>query len=209
MRRASLLFAAPLALALAACEGGATDPALNASLSEAEAREVAAAWDGVAAGAIAAFGPMFSVQDAGGPSAASTTTTSSFQRQHACPVSGTSSIAGQRVVTRDPATRTGSVQVNATRTDAACTVNARGGRGGTMSITGNPNVQLTAQHAWTNGVPGVHTHTQQGSFSWSRSTGQSGTCTVNLTGTFTPSTQTYTLTGTLCDRAVNVTRTRS
>jgi hypothetical protein len=209
MRRTALLFAAPFALALAACEGGATDPALDASLSEAEARELAAAWDGVAAGAIAGFGPLFNVQEAGGPSAAATTATTSFKRQHACPAGGGSSIEGTLTVTRDPATRTGSMQMNATRTDSACTLPARGRREGTVTITGSPNIQLTGSHAWTNGVPGVHTHTQKGSFTWSRSTGGTGTCTVDLTGTYTPATQTYTLAGTFCGRTVNVTRTRT
>ncbi len=208
MRRTALLFAAPFAFALAACEGAATGPA-DASLSEAEAREVAAAWDGVAAGAIAGFGPLFSVQEAGGPSAAATTSTTTFERQHACPAGGSSSIEGTRVVTRDPATRTGSMQMNATRTDSECTVPARGQREGTVTITGNPSIQLAANHAWTNGVPGVHTHTQKGSFTWTRSTGGTGTCTVDLTGTFTPATQTYTLAGSFCGRTVNVTHTRT
>ena len=208
MRRTALLFAAPFALALAACEG-ATDPALDTSLSEAEARELAAAWDGVAAGAIAGFGPLFTVHEAGGPSAAATTSTTSFKRQHACPVGGASTIEGTIAVTRDPATRTGSMKMNATRTDSACTIPARGQSQGTITITGNPNIQLAANHAWTNGVPGVHTHTQKGSFTWTRSTGGTGTCAVDLTGTFTPATQTYTLAGTFCGRTVNVTRTRT
>jgi hypothetical protein len=208
MRRTALLFAAPFALALAACEGGATGPA-DASLSDAEARDLAAAWDAVAAGAIAGVGPAFSVQEAGAPSAAATTTTTSFTRQHACPAGGGSSIAGTLAVTRDPATRTGSMQMNATRTDSACTLPARGGREGTITITGSPNIQLTGNHSWTNGVPGVHTHTQKGSFTWSRSAGGTGTCAVDLTGTLTPATQTYTLAGTFCGRTVNVTRTRT
>ena len=208
MRR-TLLLAAPMALALAACEGGATDPVRQADLSDAEAQELAADWDAVAATLLAGFGPAFSAEPAGAPSAESSTHTTTFQRQHACPVSGSSTLAGQRTVTRNPATHTGSMQMTATRTDAACTVNARGRQGGTLTINGNPHIQVTAQHAWTNGVPGPATHTQKGSFTWSRSAGGSGTCSVDLTGTFTPSTQTYTLAGTLCGRAVNVTRTRT
>jgi hypothetical protein len=203
MRRTALLFAAPFALALAGCEGGATDPG-DASLGSAEAREVAAAWDGVAGGTISGF--LLAFQGAAAPSAAATSTTS-FKRQHACPGGGVSTVEGQRVVARDPATRSGSSQVNATRTDSACTIPARGRRGGTVTITGSPNIQLAANGTWTNGVPGVHTHTQKGSFTWSRSTGGTGTCTVDLTGTFTPASQTHTLTGTFCGRTVNVTHT--
>jgi hypothetical protein len=39
--------------------------------------------------------------------------------------------------------------------------------------------------------------------------GGSGSCTVDLTATWTPATRTYTLQGTFCDRAVHVTRTRT
>lgn len=209
MRRTLLLAAAPMALALAACEGGATAPERQAELTEAEAQAIAADWDAVAATLLAGFGPVFSAEPAGAPSAESSTNTTTFQRQHTCPVSGSSTLAGQRTVTRDPATRTGSMQMTATRTDAACTVNARGRQGGTLTIDGNPNIQVTAQHGWSNGVPGPATHTQKGSFTWSRSAGGSGTCSVDLTGTFTPATQTYTLAGTFCGRTVNATRTRT
>ncbi|HEY0023605.1 MAG TPA: hypothetical protein VGB24_11865 [Longimicrobium sp.] len=197
MRRTAQLFAVPFALALAACEGGATGPG-DASLSAAEVREVAAAWDGVAGGTISQF--LMAFQGAGGSSAA-------FTRQHACPGGGASTVEGQRVITRDPATRSGSSQVNATRTDSACTVPARGRRGGTVTITGSPNIQLAANGTWTNGVPGVHTHTQKGSFTWARSTGGTGTCTVDLTGTFSSASQTRTLTGTFCGRTVDVSHT--
>lgn len=197
MRRTALLFAAPFALALAGCEGGATDPG-DASLSATEAREVAAAWDGVAGGVISQF--LMAFQGMGDPSA-------TFKRQHACPGGGVSIVEGQRVITRDPATRSGSSQVNATRTDSACTIPARGRRGGTVTITGSPNIQLTANGTWTNGVVGVHTHTQKGSFTWARSTGGTGTCTVDLTGTFNSAAQTRTLTGTFCGRTVNISHT--
>lgn len=209
MRRMLLLITAPLALATAACDGGATAPATDAELTEAEAQAAAAEWDAVAATLMASFGPVFSTAGAGEPSMESSTATSTFRRQHACPGGGTSTLAGQRTVTRDPAARTGSMQMAATRTDSACTVHARGQQGGTLTIDGNPNIQVTAQHAWSNAVPGPHVHTQKGSFAWRRSTGASGTCSVDLSGTFTPATQTYTLTGTFCGRAVNVTRTRT
>lgn len=209
MRRTFLLIAAPLALALAACEGGATGPATNAELSESEAQMAAAEWDAVAATLLASFGPVFSRAEAGPPSMAASTTTDTFRQQRACPAGGSSTLAGQRTVTRDPATHTGSMQMAATRTDSACTVPARGGQGGTLTIDGSPNIQVTAQSSWSNGVPGPHVHTQKGSFAWRRSTGASGTCGVDLVGTLTPATQTYTLTGTFCGRAVNVTRTRT
>ena len=68
---------------------------------------------------------------------------------------------------------------------------------------------VTSSQTWTNGQRGVRTTTHKGSFSWQRSTGQSGTCAVDMTATFTPATRTYTLNGTFCGHTVNVTRTRT
>lgn len=207
MVRTILLSAATLGLfVMAACDGSPT-VAADDTISAAEAQDLASVWDEVGASAIdGAAGPLFSIM-AGEESAALTTTTA-FSRQHDCPRGGTSTLAGQRVVTADAATRTGSLGLTATRTDAACAFNARRGQG-TLTLTGAPNVQVTAQQAWTAGVPGQHVATTRGAFTWARSTGQSGSCTVDLTSTRTPATHTYTVAGTFCGRTVSVTRTRS
>jgi hypothetical protein len=54
---------------------------------------------------------------------------------------------------------------------------------------------------------GLQTTTQRGAFTYSASTGRSGSCTVDITSTFDPEAKTYTRTGTLCGRTVDVTRT--
>jgi hypothetical protein len=151
-------------------------------------------------------GPAFNL--AAGGEQASAAVTTEFSRTRPCPVGGTATMAGTRVIQHDPATHSGSVQLTATRTDAACTMNARRG-GGTISITTTPDVAVTASQTWTNRQPGTRTVTQKGSFGWQRSTGQSGTCAVDLTATFTPATRTYTLDGTFCGHAVSVTRTQT
>jgi hypothetical protein len=207
MRRNFLLCTAALAtLALAACDGSPTGGA-DAAMDLAEAQNAANAWDAVAAQVMDGFeGPSFNVS-AGGEQASATVTTE-FSRTRQCPVSGTATMAGTRVVQHDPATNSGSMQLTATRTDAACTVNARRG-GGTISITTTPNVAVTANQTWTAGQRGPRTTTHKGSFNWERSTGRSGTCTVDLTATFTPATRTYTLNGTFCNHTVSVTRTHT
>ena len=206
MARTILLSAAMLALfATAACDGSPTAGAEDA-ISAAEAEELASVWDEIGASAIdGAAGPLFSLS-AGGEAAALTTTTT-FSRQHDCPQGGTSTLAGQRVVTADAATRTGSLGLTATRTDAACAFRVRRGQG-TLTLTGAPNVQVTAQQAWTAGVAGPHTATTRGAFTWARSAGQSGSCTVDLTSTRTPATRIYTVTGTFCGKMIDITRTR-
>lgn len=206
MPRTSLIPVAALAaLALAACDRSPTAGA-DAGLDSAEAQQLAAAWAGVGAAEAQPAGPLGSVEAAEGPALATSTT--EFTRTRQCPVSGTATLQGTRVEQRDPATRTGSMQMNATRTDAACTMTARRG-GGTISITSTPNVALTASHSWANGVPGVHTSTHKGSFTWQRSGGQSGACTVDITRTFDPATRTETVKGTFCNHSVDVTRTHT
>ena len=207
MRRNFLLSTAALAaFALAACDGGS--PTDTAALDRAEAQVAASAWDEVGAQVMDAFvGPSFSISDRPGDQAAGTAT-ETFTRTRQCPVSGTATLAGTRVVQHDAATNSGSMQLTATRTDVACTVNARR-TDGTISITTTPNVAVTSSQTWANGQRGVRTTTHKGSFSWQRSTGRSGTCTVDLTATFTPATHTYTLNGTFCNHTVNVTRTHT
>ncbi len=205
--RKPLLSAALAALALAACDGGSPTDAGAPAMDRAEAQNAAAAWDEVGAMMMDAFGgPASSAAPAGGPSFAVVTT--ELTRTRECPVSGTATLQGTRTMNHDPTNNSGSMQMTATRTDAACTMNARRG-GGTISITTTPSVQVTATQTWSGGQPGVHTSTQKGSFNWTRSTGQSGSCTVDLTATWTPATRTYTLNGTFCNQTVSVTRTRT
>lgn len=205
--RTPLLSAALAALALAACDGASPTGGADPAMDRAEAQNAAATWDEVGAFMMDAFvGPAFSVAPGGEPALATITT--EFTRTRNCPVSGTATLQGTRTVNHDPATNNGSVQMTATRTDAACTMNARRG-GGTISITTTPSVQVTSNQTWTAGQPGTRTATHKGSFSWARSTGQSGSCAVDLTATFTPATRTYTLNGTFCNHTVSVTRTHT
>lgn len=206
--RKPLLSAALCALALAACDGGSPTGGGDPAMDRSEAQNAAATWDEVGAMMMDAFvGPSFSAAPAAGEPSFATVTTE-FTRTRQCPVSGTATLQGTRTVNHDPANNSGSMQMTATRTDAACTMNARRG-GGTISITTTPNVQVTASQSWSGGQPGTRTATHKGSFNWSRSTGQSGSCTVDLTATFTPATRTYTLNGTFCNHTVSVTRTRT
>lgn len=204
-----LLSAVMLAtLTLGACDGGSPTGGGDPAMDRAEAQNAAAAWDEVGAMMMDAFvGPSFSAAPAEGEPSFATVTTE-FTRTRECPVSGTATLQGTRTVNHDPANKSGSMQMTATRTDAACTMNARRG-GGTISITTTPNVQVTASQTWSGGQPGTRTSTHKGSFDWTRSTGQSGSCTVDLTATFTPATRTYTLNGTFCNHTVSVTRTRT
>jgi hypothetical protein len=206
MPRNHVLPALLVLAALAACDGAAPTGGSDAALTDAEAQELASAWDEVGAGVMDGYGgPSFALLP--GEPAASTTTVQ-FTSTRACPGGGSATLQGSREITRD-GQGSGSVAFSATRTDAGCAFSARRGEG-TMTITTTPSVQLTSAQTWTGGQPGTRTSTQKGSFDWSRSAnGASGSCTVDLTATWTPATRTYTLNGTFCGRTVNVTRTRT
>ncbi|WP_420127894.1 hypothetical protein [Longimicrobium sp.] len=203
MRRTFLFFAA--AFALLACDGGSPTGGADAAMDRDEALTAARAWDAVGVGVMEGIdGPSIDGSQDGEPR--QVTATAALNRTRACPVSGTATLRGTRVLAHNPVTDTRSMHLAATRTDAACTVNARRG-GGTIRITTTPDVAVTAHQTWTAGQPGTRTVTHKGSFGWRRSTGQSGTCAVDLTATFTPVTRTYTLGGAFCGHAVSVTRT--
>lgn len=206
MHRIPLLSALLVTAALAACDGASPTGGADAALSQDEALALASAWDEVGAGVMDGYGGPSQALLPGGPAQA--TATVQFTSTRACPAGGTATLQGTREVTRD-GQGNGSVAFAATRTDAACAFAARRGTG-TMTITTTPSVRLTSAQSWTGAQPGTRTSTHQGSFDWSRSaTGASGSCTVDLTATWTPATRTYTLTGTFCNRTVSVTRTRT
>ena len=96
-----------------------------------------------------------------------------------------------------------SVTTTATRTDAACAFNSRGG---VLTINGNPNVALTNTINVVAGKPvGPQTQTHKGSVTWTRGT-KSGTCNIDVTSVFYPTAGTFSVTGTLCSRTLNVSR---
>lgn len=197
--------AAVLALTAAACDQSATLP--DEGLSPAEAQALAADIGAQNASMLGSFGtPSFSISpEEGGGALAAVTTTTTFTRTRTCPLGGSVTLAGTVTHTGDRATRSASHTFNATRTENACSFQRHGGA--TITINGNPNTAITASRSVTDGVPGVGTATKKGSFTWSKSTGQSGTCTVDLTSTWDPATRTYTLKGTFCNQTIDVTRT--
>ena len=204
MQRKLLIPGALAALmALAACGDnptGATQQ--DASLSASETQALAADFGDQDGSFLDGFGgPAFDLV-AAGPRYATTVTTN-FTRTRTCPQGGDVKLEGTMTVTADPATKTGSQQVTATRTENACAFNHNGV---TITVTGNPNTTFTASQSWTNGTPGVRTATKKGSFNWSRSNGKSGTCNIDVTATWTPATKTLTVKGQLCNQMVDITR---
>ncbi|CAA9373415.1 MAG: hypothetical protein AVDCRST_MAG89-4793 [uncultured Gemmatimonadetes bacterium] len=131
---------------------------------------------------------------------------STFERTRACPAGGNVTVTGTVERAIDRATQSGTLSVNAKRVENACAFQQRNGV--TVTVTGQPSTSMAAKQIFEKGVPGVLTQTQKGAFSWTRSNGKSGTCTVDLTSTFNHATRTATVKGTFCGRAVDETRTR-
>lgn len=130
-----------------------------------------------------------------------------FERTNPCPAGGSVTVTGTVERAIDRVTHSGTLAVNARRVENACAFRARNGV--TVTVNGQPHTAITVNQSFDRGVPGVRTQTQKGAFTWSRSTGRSATCTVDLTSTFDPATHTATIKGTFCGRTVNETRTRA
>jgi hypothetical protein len=191
------------AAVLAACDKGATGPDGLPQLSAEDVQALAGETgdqDGVMMDDVG--WPSFNKTPAGPQFA--TTVLTAFTRVHNCPQGGSAKLEGTHTLTFDPATHSGSATFSATRTENACVF---AGNGGTITIVGNPNTLLTASQVWTNGVPGTRAASKHGSFTWSRSDGKSGTCTVDVTAAWDPATHTLRVQGTLCKQTVDVTRT--
>ena len=209
IKQSYLVCSAGLILALAACDQSTGPPT---GISQADANQLAADMDAVSTLGTSDFGlgPSFSIGvDASGSSASVSAVpiaiNNTFTVTKQCPKGGQVAIAGTTVGTGDQATRSLTLEVNATRTDTNCAFETRNG---TLTLNGNPNIAYKGNLNIVNGAPsGLQTQTHKGSFTWAR-VGGSGTCDVDLTSSFDPATHTVTVTGSFCGHAVNVTRTR-
>ena len=201
----ALLLCATL-LPLAACDRAATTPS-DAEISAAEANALAIGFDGlglVVLGGLDLFGGIdFNVSSSS--ASESRPIDVQFTRTHACPEGGSVAVAGHVRGTVDRAARSTSIRIDATKTQQDCAWETR--RGVTVAVSGNPNIAVAASYKLENGRPsGLQTVTQKGAFTWTRGTGESGSCAVDLNSTLDPENGTYTLSGTLCDRKVDLVR---
>lgn len=181
-------------------------------ISQADANQLASDLDGSSSLSPADFGPSlsFSVTTDGTGSAAGATPApfpinNQFTVTKQCPRGGQTVLAGSITGTGDRATRSLTLDANATRTDTNCAFDTRDG---VLTLSGNPNITYTGSLKIVNGeLSGLQTQTHKGSFTWSRP-GGSGTCDVDITSSYDPATKTVTISGSFCGRTVNVTKTK-
>lgn len=194
--RTPSFFTAALAGALittAACDRGTTGPGA-AELSTAELSTLAPQFDALAFAMASFVVPQ--------------TLDREFSHTRACPKGGSTTLAGRVTGEADRETRTRTSEMKATKTDQNCSFEVDR-RGATVTVNGNPNIVLQHNMKIVNGAPnGLQTSSQKGAFTWQRSDGASGSCTVDVRSVFDPDAKTHTVSGTMCDRQINVVRGR-
>jgi hypothetical protein len=206
IKQLSLACGAGLVLAVAAC----SDSTGPNGISREDANQLAADIDAITPLGTSdlGLGASFSIGVDGSGSAAVSApvpinNTFTFTRQ--CPQGGQVVLDGRTTGTGDRTTHSLTLETIATRTDTNCAFETRHG---VLTLNGNPNIAFDGKLNIVNGVlSGPQTATHKGSFTWAR-TGGSGTCDVDITSSYDPSTHTATVTGTFCGFDVNVTRTR-
>ena len=133
----------------------------------------------------------------------------SITRTQGCPRGGSILFEATVRGEGDRATRSLTSEMRTVTTHRSC-AHGRGADGGiTVTLDGNPNLTQTTNRKIVNGqLSGPQTSTQKGGFTFRTSDGRSGSCEVDLTSVYDPATETMTLKGTSCGRAIDVTRRR-
>jgi hypothetical protein len=210
MRKQFYLFGgAALLVAAAACSDST---GLKNAISQADANQLATDFDNVASLSSTDFGPgvSFSISTDGTNGSATTVTSTPFPINNTfsvtrqCPRGGQSALSGTVTGTGDRVAHNLTLDATATRTDTDCAFDTRDG---VLTLSGSLtyNAHLNIVNA---ALSGLQTASHKGSFSWSR-TGGSGTCDVDITRTFDPSTKTLTIKGSFCGHVIDVTKTKT
>ena len=209
MRVRSVIIAFAIPAVLYGC-GGSDSTAPETGLTKTDLNELATAVSTlagqmVASAASSAFGfsaPVGSVDESLRFTAVAVD--KSFNVSHACPAGGSTSVAGTVTGSADQAAQNLNVTLSATRTDASCGVSTSRG---TVVVSGAPNVTMSATVNIVGGKPvGPQSVAHAGNFSWTRGT-ESGSCSVNVTAVYTPTTGMVNVSGTVCGKSVSYAHT--
>jgi len=195
-----------------ACGDNATGPAGGASLSAAEASDLAASMDGTGNEVVgtqtgrldAAPGtpPVTASSGSAGSIAADVLSSSTtFHTERDCRLGGTLTVDGQVSHSLDTDTHTLTADFQGTYAHDRCVLRVRGHR---ITVTGNPSLTLEAHRQRVNGLPsGLQTLSLSGAFTWEKADGTSGSCDVDVQGQLDPDAHTRTVDGTFCGHDVH------
>ena len=187
---------------VAGCSDGPTAP--EEQLAEADVLFLTEEADAVIMGML----DDFLASDTGGASGAPALAdpvvwTYTFERSRSCDGGGTVTIAGSgtRVLDRDAGTKDVESEGTKVRTDCGF-------------VRGDVIITITGSGSWTherhflNGAPtGTWMTTWSGDFNWLKGSGESGSCSHDLTVTIDTAANTRTLVGTYCGREIDRSRT--
>ncbi|MEX1259213.1 MAG: hypothetical protein WEG36_16575 [Gemmatimonadota bacterium] len=134
-----------------------------------------------------------------------------LDRTRPCPAGGSHSVTGSRTRTLDEETRIVSTSWTTVQTHDACTfTRRRGGEDVTVVIDGSVTAEGSATHQLPE-TPGdgrqvlSYQNTRTGAVTTTVGD-RTRTCEINMTESYDPATDTFTVVGTICGREVNVTR---
>ena len=190
-------------ISLAACGDDGTSPEDQLTVEEVEF--VANLIDSSSSDALDDFFDSSGGDPAGAPALihAPVVWTRTFERSRPCHDGGTLTVTGTGESAWDEAAVTYDVDGGGrkNRTDCAYTRND-------VVITLNGSADWTHDRHYLNYAPtGTWISTFVGSYDWTKSTGESGSCTYDLTRTVDTATNTRTLTGTSCGNVIDRTDT--
>lgn len=205
MRKSVLSTAiAAAALALSGCAGDGTGPGGgNGELSASEISQLNQAILGVSAGVRGRAGARFSSEPVTGQGSGSLTF--DFDETAPCQPRGDVDVAGTMALSWDDVAQTSGLSADFTVAHDGCTVPLENGQ--TVTLTGDPHIDVLMDAAA--GPSGLTTLrvTQTGAFTWSKGAGASGRCTVAVVAELDPATGAVTLSGEFCGMNVSGTYT--
>ena len=201
-KRATVLLTSS-AVFLAACGDSVTAP--EEQLTDEDIQFLAQEVDATIMGLLDYFFGSSTTGPAGAPSLAGEPRvwTTTYERTRSCRSGGTVTLSGSGTRTWDRDARTYDVESSGTKTRVDC-AHTRAD----VVITLNGSGAWTHERHYLQGVPsGTWATTYAGSFHWSKSSGESGSCDYSLTSTVDTAANTRTLVGTYCGREINRSRT--
>jgi hypothetical protein len=119
-----------------------------------------------------------------------------------CPVSGRLQQRWTARVNFDQEAGTFEMEVNGNQKHLACAFRHEGV---TLTVDGDPDIDIEAHVATANHRPTVHTLSIEGAFKWSASDGRSGSCPITLDAVTNFAARTRTVEGDVCGHTIKET----
>jgi hypothetical protein len=200
LKRSSLLALPLLCLTLAACDDS-TGPE-SGGLTASEASALALAVDNASSASVEnPSEPSMSLSPSPGPALSVTTRTDEFEFDLHCPRGGTTSLRGDHVLVIDTDEGFITVDITASKGHSACVFRTDQG----VDITVDGVLEFVAERELREGLLSA-SQTHSGSLEYSTSDGKTGTCSIDISTSFTltPGAASRTILGSVCGHDVDL-----